>query len=102
MVWGGISRDGRIDFYVLERGIMMGVWYWDEIFDVYVRFYVGVVGFEFILMDDNVCFYCVRVVEQYFQQEIIVCMDWLVCLLDLNLIEYVWNMLQVVFLCCRV
>jgi hypothetical protein len=34
-------------------------------------------------------------VEQYLQQEIIVCMDWPAHSPDLDPIEYVWNMLQI-------
>jgi hypothetical protein len=72
MVLGGISRDGKTD--VLERG-PTGVRYRDEILDVYVRHYAGAVGPEFTLIDVNARPHRVRVVEQYLQQEIIVCMD---------------------------
>jgi hypothetical protein len=75
VVWGRISRDGRTDLHVLKRGTMTGVRYQDEIFDVYVRPYAGVVGTEFILMDDNARSHRARVVEQYLQQETIVRMD---------------------------
>jgi hypothetical protein len=53
MVWGGISRDGRRNLQVLERGTMTKVWYRDKILDVNVKLYVAAVGSEFILMDDN-------------------------------------------------
>jgi hypothetical protein len=96
MVCVGISRDGRRDLHVLERGTMTGVRYRDEILDVYVRSYVGAVGPEFILMNDNTCRHRAMVVEQYLQQGTIVCMDWPACSPDLNLIEHVCtcNMLQ--------
>jgi hypothetical protein len=71
MVLGGISRDGRTDLHVLERGTMTGVRYRDEILNVYVRPYAGAVGPESILMDDNARPHRARVVEQYFQQETI-------------------------------
>ena len=83
MVWGGISRDGRTDLHVIERGTMTGVRYRDEILDVYVRPYAGAVGPEFILMDDNARPHRARVVEQYLQQETIVRMDWPARPLDL-------------------
>ncbi|XP_061166684.1 uncharacterized protein LOC133175583 [Saccostrea echinata] len=75
MVWGGISRDGRTDLHVLERGTMTGVRYRDEILDGYVRPYAGAVGPEFILMDDNARPHRAREVEQYLLQETIVRMD---------------------------
>jgi hypothetical protein len=75
MVWGGISKAGRTDVHVLERGTMTGVRYRDEILGVYVRPYAGAVGPEFILMDDNACTHRARLVEQYLQQETIVRMD---------------------------
>jgi hypothetical protein len=90
-VWDGISRDGRTDFHVLERGTMTGVRYRDEILDVYVRPYASAVDPEFILMDDNARPHHATVVVQ----EKVGCMDWPARLLDLHPIEYVWNMLQV-------
>jgi hypothetical protein len=74
---------------------MTGTQYWVEILDVYVRPYAGAVGPEFILMDDKARPHKARVVEQYLQQETIVCMDWPLRSPDLNPLEYVWNMLQV-------
>jgi hypothetical protein len=56
MVWGGISRDGRRDLRVLERGKMTGVQHQDEGLNVYCA--VG-------LMDYNARLHRARVVEQY-------------------------------------
>jgi hypothetical protein len=89
IVWDGISRDGRRYINVLERGAMTEVRYRDEILDVYA----GTVGPEFILMDDNARPHHAKMVEQYLQQETIVCMDWPTSSQDLNTIEHVRNML---------
>ena len=98
MVWAGISRGGRIDLHIAMRGMMTSVRYWDDILDVYVRPYAGVIGSQFILVDDNARPHRARVVEDYFQQEAIIHVDWPVRSPDLNPIEHVLNMPQVAIL----
>ncbi len=74
---------------------MTSVCYRDGILDIYIRLYAGAIGPQFILMDDNARLHHARMVEEYLQQETIICMDWPACLPDLNPIENVWDMLQV-------
>ena len=53
MVWAGISMQGKTDLHSIENGTLTTLCYVKEILDVYVRPYAGVLGADFILMDDN-------------------------------------------------
>ena len=44
VVWAGSNRGGRTDMHIVIRGTTTGVRYRDEILDVYVRPYAGVIG----------------------------------------------------------
>ena len=101
MVWGGISRGGRTDPHIVIKGMTTGLCYRDDILAVYVRPYAGAIGPQFVLMDDNARLHHARVVEEYFQQDTNVPMDWLAFSPDLNPIEHAWNMLQVAILGCQ-
>ena len=98
MVWAGISRVGGTDLHIVMRGMVTGVRYMYEFLDVFIRPDAVAIGPQFILMDDNARPHRPRVVEEYLQQEIIVCMDWPACSPDLNPIKHVWAMLQMVIL----
>ena len=44
MVWAGISRGGRTDPHIVIKGVMNSLCYRDDMLDVYVRPYAGVIG----------------------------------------------------------
>ena len=67
MVWAGIS-----DLHVIDNGTLTALRYVNEILDVYVRPYAGVVGENFILMDDNARAHRARITDQYLEQATIV------------------------------
>ena len=48
MVWAGISIGGRTDLYVIDRGILTGVRYRDDILNPIVRPFVGAIGDDVI------------------------------------------------------
>ena len=53
MIWAGISVNGKTDLYVIENITFTALRYCNAILDQFVRPYVGAIGPEFILMDDN-------------------------------------------------
>ena len=44
MVWAGISRGGRTDPHIVIKGMITSLCYRDDMLDVYVRQYAGVIG----------------------------------------------------------
>ncbi|GFW97145.1 transposable element Tcb2 transposase [Trichonephila clavipes] len=53
LVYGGISIDGRTDFYNFRDGLLTARRYRDEILRPIVVPYAAAIGDDFILMDDN-------------------------------------------------
>ncbi|GFV60977.1 transposable element Tcb2 transposase [Trichonephila clavipes] len=53
LVYGGISTDGRTDFYIIRDGPLTARRYRDEILRPIVVPYAAAIGDDFILMDDN-------------------------------------------------
>ncbi|GFU28917.1 suppressor of tumorigenicity 14 [Trichonephila clavipes] len=57
--------------------------------DVYVRHYAGAIGDAFVLQDNNAILpYRARILDAYFEQEAIQCMQWPARSPDLNPIEH--------------
>ncbi|GFV01484.1 transposable element Tcb1 transposase [Trichonephila clavipes] len=71
IVWGGIILGSRTDLHVQS----------------------GAMGAEFLFMDDNARTHRANIVGECLQSEDITRMDWPTYSLDLNPIEYVWDML---------
>ena len=44
MIWADISRGGRTDPHIVIKGMMTSLCYRDDMLDVYVRQYTGVIG----------------------------------------------------------
>ncbi|GBN20743.1 Transposable element Tcb2 transposase [Araneus ventricosus] len=93
MVWAGFMLDGLTPLHVFERGSVTGVRYRDEILEPYVRLFRGVVGPEFILMDDNARPHRALLVDEFLESEDIRKMDWPARSPHRNPIEHVWDAL---------
>ncbi|GFY14045.1 transposable element Tcb1 transposase [Trichonephila clavipes] len=72
---------------------MTGHIYRDVLLEQHVRLFRGAMGAEFLLMDDNARPHRANIVDECLQSEDITHMDWPAYSLNLNPIEYVWNML---------
>ena len=94
MAWARISIQGKLDIHTIENGTLTTVRYVNEILDIYIRPYAGAIGADCILMDDNARPHRAHVTSQYLEDAIIVRMDWPARSLDINPIEYAWDLLQ--------
>jgi hypothetical protein len=91
MVWSDISYNCSTDLYVIRNGSLTGIQYRDEILTPIVSLYVGAIGDDFILMDDNARPHRARIVNEYLQQESIERMDWPAKSPDLNPRDHAWG-----------
>ncbi|GBL93667.1 Transposable element Tcb2 transposase [Araneus ventricosus] len=76
MVWAAISLGGHTDLHVFHGGTLISVRYRNEILDPYVRPYAGVIGNDFILLDDNARPHRALVVEDYLEGHGLERMEW--------------------------
>ncbi|GFV96925.1 transposable element Tcb1 transposase [Trichonephila clavipes] len=93
LVYGGISTDGRTDFYIIRDGPLTACRYRDEILRPIVVPYAAAIGDDFILMDDNCRPYRANLMEDFLFEEGIVRMEWPACSPDVNPIEHVFSAL---------
>ncbi|KFM60058.1 Transposable element Tcb2 transposase, partial [Stegodyphus mimosarum] len=82
---------------VFDRGSVTGVRYRDEVLEPYVRLFLGAMGPEFILQDDNARPHKALLVDEFLESEDIRRMDWLARSPDLSPIQHVWDTLRRMF-----
>ncbi|GFY01058.1 transmembrane protein 151B [Trichonephila clavipes] len=92
LVWGRIILGSRTDLHV-QSATMTGHIYRDVFLEQHVRLFRGVMGAEFLFMDDNARPHRANIVDECLQSEDITHMDCPAYSPDLNPIEHVWDML---------
>ena len=91
---GIISKQGKMDLYIIQNATLTAARYISEISDVYVRLHVGAIAPYSILMDDNARPHRARVTNEYLQTATIDRMDWQARPSDLSAIKHACEMLQ--------
>ena len=94
MVWAGIMQDIRTLFHVFENGFVNAQRYNQEVLEPYVCLFRGVVGPEFIFIDDNTRAHRALMADGYLESEDIQQMTWPANSPDMNSIEHAWDALE--------
>ncbi|GFY24720.1 transposable element Tcb1 transposase [Trichonephila clavipes] len=91
LVWGGIIFGSGTDLHV-QSVTMTGHIYRDVILEPHVRLFRGVMGAEFLFMDDNARPHRANIVDEYFQSEDITRMAYILTGLGSNraCVGYAW------------
>ena len=91
MFWGGICYDGRTELYMVDIGSLTALRYRDDILDPIVRPFLGAMGDNACLVQDNARPHTVYVIQEYLEQDSIETIDWPARSSDLNCIEHMWD-----------
>ncbi|GFU81020.1 transposable element Tcb2 transposase [Trichonephila clavipes] len=90
-VWGGIILGSRTDLHVQNVTMTVHI-NRDVILEQHVRLFRGVMGAEFLFMDDNARPYRANIADECLQSEDITRMDCLAYSPNFNPTEHVWDM----------
>ncbi|GFV51196.1 transposable element Tc1 transposase [Trichonephila clavipes] len=85
--------NGRTELHIFDRVSLIGDCYCEEVLLPHVRLFRGVIGPDFIFMDDNARPHQTLVFEELLKSEDITRMDRPAYFPDLNPIEHVWDAL---------
>ncbi|GFW44707.1 transposable element Tcb2 transposase [Trichonephila clavipes] len=85
--------NGRTELHIFDRGSVIGDRYCEEVLLPHVPLFRGVIGPDFIFMNDNARPHWILAVEKLLESEDITRMDWPAYSLDITPIEHVWDAL---------